>query len=134
MELLTRYLYNSGKYDSEWSLRQAVYENARVAFGDLTDELKSSLGITEEQYNPDDELTDEEIASRVRYQRDSMLSATDFYLMPDYTAATEEGLVEVKAYRQALRDITEQEGFPRNVEWPSLPSVLSGMSLSRGRY
>lgn len=124
MGLLTRYTYNSKKYNSEYYLRQAIFENQKVAFGELTPELMKEFGITEEQYNPEDEMTDEQLASRVRSRRDSMLSRTDFYVQPDYPSDPE-GLEAVKAYRQALRDITEQSGFPRDVQWPEMPTVLS---------
>lgn len=124
MGLLTRYTYNSKKYNSEYYLRQAIFENQKVAFGELTPELMKEFGITEEQYNPEDEMTDEQLASRVRMRRDSMISRTDFYVQPDYPSDPE-GLEAVKAYRQALRDITEQSGFPRNVQWPEMTAVLS---------
>lgn len=124
MSLLTRYLYKSNKYNSQYDLRQAIFENQKVAFGELTPELMKEFGITEEQYNPEDEMTDEQLASRIRMRRDSIISRTDFYVQPDYPSAPE-GLEAVKAYRQALRDIPEQSGFPRNVQWPSIPSALS---------
>jgi hypothetical protein len=46
----------------------------------------------------------------------------------DWTQAMDSPLTaEQKAawatYRQALRDITKQEGFPENVQWPSTPSA-----------
>lgn len=127
MELLTRYLYNSKKYNSQYGLRQAIFENQRVAFGEFTPELMRKFSVVEEKYNPEDEMTDEELAARVRMRRDSLISRTDFYVQPDYPSDPA-GLEAVKAYRQALRDIPEhpeQSGFPRNVQWPSLPSVLS---------
>lgn len=124
MELLTRYLYNSKKYNSQYGLRQAIFENQKVAFGEFTPEIMKEFGVTEEEYNPIDEMTDDEVASMVRRKRDSTISRTDFYVQPDYPSDPV-GLEAVKAYRQALRDIPEQSGFPRNVQWPSLPSVLS---------
>jgi len=30
---------------------------------------------------------------------------------------------EWQTYRQALRDITEQTGFPENIEWPQEPTA-----------
>lgn len=65
-------------------------------------------------------LTDEELAKQVRATRDSLLEKTDYLLMPDYPIS-EEYLEKVKEYRQQLRDITEQEGFPNNVIFPTLP-------------
>lgn len=124
MELLTRYLYNSKKYNSQYGLRQAIFENQRVAFGEFTPELMKEFSVVEEKYNPEDEMTDEELTARVRMRRDSMISRTDFYVQPDYPSDPA-GLEAVKAYRQALRDIPEQSGFPRNVQWPSVPYALS---------
>ena len=57
----------------------------------------------------------EALANQVRAERDKRLAATDFYMLPDAPPAPN-GLME---YRQALRDITEQAGFPESVEWPT---------------
>ena len=40
----------------------------------------------------------------------------------DYPISAED-LAKVKAYRQELRDLPEQEGFPESVEWPTEPKV-----------
>ena len=56
------------------------------------------------------------LAAQVRAERDKRITATDFYMLPDAPPAPE-GLA---TYRQALRDITEQAGFPDSVEWPGL--------------
>lgn len=121
---MKRFVYKTEKYASEYALRQAIFKHERLVFGKLTPELMKAHEIVEEEYNPEDEMTDEELASRVRMRRNSMISHTDFYVQPDYPSDSE-GLEAVKAYRQALRDVPEQSGFPRNVQWPSLPSVLS---------
>lgn len=60
----------------------------------------------------------EEIAAQIRAKRDSLLVASDWTQLPDVPASTTEKWLE---YRQALRDITEQVGFPENVEWPVAP-------------
>ncbi len=122
----TRYIYNNQKYTSLYDLRQAIWEAEHTVYGEpKTQEDFDSLGlkVTLEEYNPEDELSDEALAQRVRTKRNILISQTDFYVQPDYPS-TSEGLEAVKAYRQALRDITEQGGFPRNVEWPELPDVL----------
>lgn len=33
---------------------------------------------------------------------------------------------EVSSYRQALLDITNQFGYPMDIEWPAIPSVFKG--------
>ena len=73
---------------------------------------------------PVPEPTVQELASSVRSQRDAKLSATDYLVVPDYPISPED-LEAVKAYRQALRDITEQSGLPKNVQWPVEPQFLS---------
>lgn len=63
------------------------------------------------------------LAENVRSERDRRLAETDWYMMPDYPADPET-LEVVKNYRKALRDITLQSGFPRDVEWPVVPKVF----------
>lgn len=67
--------------------------------------------------------TEEELARNVRGTRDAKLSETDYLVASDYPIS-EENLAEIKVYRQALRDITEQAGFPKDVIWPDLPKFL----------
>jgi hypothetical protein len=54
----------------------------------------------------------------VRKQRDELLSACDWTQLPDVPDETK---VAWAAYRQALRDLPEQPGFPDSVDWPVLP-------------
>lgn len=121
---MKRFVYKTEKYASEYYLRQAIFKHERLSFGKLTPEFMKAHEITEEEYNPEDEWTDDQWAYMVRRKRDSLISGTDYYILPDYPS-TPDGIEAVKQYRQDLRDITLQSGFPRNVQWPSLPSVLS---------
>lgn len=68
-------------------------------------------------------MPQEEVVTQVRAERDRRLAETDWYMMPDYPADPET-LEVVKNYRKALRDITLQSGFPRDVEWPVMPKVF----------
>ena len=61
----------------------------------------------------------ESLANAARAKRDAMIKETDLYMLPDYPNAPH-GIAE---YRQALRDITEQHGFPHNVTWPELAAL-----------
>lgn len=63
------------------------------------------------------ELTTEKKAELIRQQRDALLSATDYRMMPDYPMS-ELCRENLKLYRQLLRDIPEQPGFPDEVAWP----------------
>lgn len=68
--------------------------------------------------------TDKELSYSIRAQRDYKLEVTDYLLASDYPISPED-LEAVKVYRQALRDIPEQSGFPKNVQWPVEPQFLS---------
>lgn len=68
---------------------------------------------------PDDSM----VAEAIRDKRDNLIGETDYYLMPDYPS-NPQNLEELKVYRQALRDIPKQEGFPRDVRWPNVPKFL----------
>lgn len=52
----------------------------------------------------------------VRNQRDRLLSDSDWRALSDNTLSP-----AWASYRQALRDITAQEGFPYSVTWPTKP-------------
>nr|DAQ74798.1 MAG TPA: tail assembly chaperone protein [Caudoviricetes sp.] len=120
---MIRYIYNNNKYNSLHQIRQEIFKEQRIAFGEWNEETKKQFNVTEEEYDPIDEMSDDQVASMVRRQRDSKLSETDYYMQPDYPS-TPDGIEALKTYRQALRDITKQSGFPRNVEWPAVPYVL----------
>jgi beta-xylosidase len=60
--------------------------------------------------------------SRVRSRRNVLIGKTDYLLRPDYPISAQK-LEVVKAYCQALRDITLQPSFAETgeVEWPQKP-------------
>ena len=55
-------------------------------------------------------------AETIRLERNVLLSSTDWWAASDRTMTAAQ-----TAYRQALRDITSQAGFPHNVTWPTKP-------------
>ena len=57
----------------------------------------------------------ENLANLARNRRDQLLSATDYLALSDQTMPD-----NVKIYRQKLRDIPLQEGFPYDIEYPQL--------------
>lgn len=59
----------------------------------------------------------------IRTRRDQLLRLTDFTQLPDYPA-TDAQRAQVKAYRQALRDIPEQIEDPSKLVWPVLPTFV----------
>jgi len=60
---------------------------------------------------------DDRKAEDVRRERDAKLSATDWRASSDLTLST-----EWATYRQALRDVPAQSGFPNSITWPTEPS------------
>jgi len=63
---------------------------------------------------------DAEKATQIRSERDSKLAETDWVTIRAMDTGTAMS-AEWSAYRQALRDITAQDGFPWNVTWPEKP-------------
>lgn len=60
----------------------------------------------------------EKLANQIRLERDERLKETDWSQAQDIPDGIKSAFT---AYRQALRDITDQEGFPYNVSWPAKP-------------
>lgn len=66
------------------------------------------------------ELPADQATANVRAQRDRLLQETDWIVSRSYEAGRPVAQDWV-AYRQALRDIPEQEGFPYLIQWPTQP-------------
>lgn len=60
---------------------------------------------------------DTRAASQVREQRDARLAETDWMANSDVTMSD-----DWATYRQALRDVPAQAGFPENITWPVEPT------------
>jgi hypothetical protein len=84
-------------------------------FVEFTD-LEGVTHTKSEQEQAYQSMLDEDAAKIIRKMRDDLLLATDYLALSDNTLST-----EMSTYRQALRDITTQEGFPHDVTWPSKP-------------
>lgn len=57
------------------------------------------------------------LAEEARAKRDVLIADCDWRVMPDYPGDKSDWI----AYRQALRDISEQEDFPEKISWPEPP-------------
>jgi Phage tail assembly chaperone protein len=55
-------------------------------------------------------------AAEVRTERNEKITACDWRVLPDVSNSD-----AWKVYRQALRDVPMQLGFPNNVVWPDAP-------------
>lgn len=115
---MKHYIYKGKAYKNEQTLRQAIWDKEHKIFGDIN---PSALDVVVEEFK--EEPTQEQLTRYAREKRDRLLEKSDYFVMPDYPSS-ENDLAEVKAYRQALRDITKQENFPNKIDWPVTPEVL----------
>ena len=65
----------------------------------------------------DREEIDNQYAENIRNRRDILIKESDWRAVSDRELEP-----EWKEYRQALRDISKQKGFPHQVEWPEGPN------------
>ena len=132
--------WHDGSGHVEWTgknntdLKETDYEAQVTPFVTLWEAEKARLMAEAEaagaerleKYN-----SEEARAGRIREERDRRIAGTDYLVAVDYPL-TAEKLERVKTYRQALRDIPQQEGFPWSGEvddpaipWPVLDEAAS---------
>lgn len=105
----------------EWAetpanLNRAAKLGLRVYTGAV--EVKNGI-LYEKGFAPVD--SDNDLALKIRQERDRRLMETDkFVSIPDFPI-TAEKRAEYKEYRQKLRDLPMQTGFPRNIVFPVAP-------------
>ena len=68
----------------------------------------------------DKEPIDKQYAENIRNRRNNLIKESDWRAVSDRELEP-----EWKEYRQALRDISKQEGFPHDVKWPVDPDGKS---------
>ena len=69
----------------------------------------------------DKELIDKQREENIRNQRNNLMKESDWRAVCDRELEP-----EWKEYRQTLRDIPKQEGFPHDVKWPIDPDGNGG--------
>lgn len=85
-----------------------------------TQKLISAVRQTEDsiiEYWEVVDLTEEELSDRARGKRFYLLRETDYLVFSD-TPEPSQALLD---YRQALRNVPQQDGFPTNIIWPTKP-------------
>jgi hypothetical protein len=91
-----------GNWVQAWSVRDMFADDEDSTKAEKEAAYQASLDAT--------------AAKSVRDQRNRLLAETD------YLALTDNTLDDItKEYRQALRDVPSQEGFPHDVVWPVKP-------------
>lgn len=66
----------------------------------------------------DKQYSDNELAAAARSKRNILLAECDWTQLPDAPVPNKQAWAD---YRQKLRDITSQPGFPRDIIWPEKP-------------
>ena len=97
------------------------YTERRPIAGDLEAAIKALASAWIQPLGQEGNPSPEQIEAGVRQHRDMLLFQCDWTQMADapLSAAKKK---EWKEYRAALRDITEQPGFPSEVIWPQEPA------------
>jgi len=85
--------------------------NGQAAVFDINEDMSSWPDY--QSTNPFPVLTQEQ---KARSKRDLILTASDTMALVDRVTN------EWKTYRQALRDVPAQSGFPDNITWPTEPA------------
>jgi len=84
-------------------------------FQEYTDEDGVTHSVADQQAAYDAQNT-ATLAASERAKRDSLLKETDHFGLSDVTMSA-----EMTTYRQALRDVPQQAGFPNTITWPTKP-------------
>lgn len=89
-----------------------AYETRWVKGGDLIfrEEIVSAV--------VDEAAREAHAAAEVRAERDRLLAQSDWTQLADAPVDRAAWVV----YRQALRDLPQQAGFPEDVDWPEIPA------------
>lgn len=108
----------------QYSMRQGVEKiegkwYTKYVLGPVfIDQVVDGVTITAAEQEASYKATkDAEQAKNVRTTRNQLLKDCDWTQLSDSTANKEAWAT----YRQALRDVTEQEGFPWTITWPDAP-------------
>ncbi len=101
----------NGEPHEEW--RAEEYSATVSAHGLMLDDALAEKIVT---------AATEKEAESVRKMRDTLLLKSDPQMFADRVEHEDAEIVEAwKEYRQALRDLPQQPGFPFDVEWPEMP-------------
>ena len=85
----------------------------RLVDGNLVDMTPAEVAA----FEADRFITSDQLAAEARKTRNDLLAASD------WTQVADAPVVQAAwaAYRQELRDVTTQAGFPENINWPVAP-------------
>jgi len=98
-------------------MQKAVYnhETGQTEIIQFTSEEKANWDARNAAYDADENNRN---ATAIRKERNNKLAATDWTQTVDTPQATKD---KYATYRQSLRDVPTQAGFPWTIEWPVAP-------------
>lgn len=122
------WLADSGVYPVEEYLYFDAKEFKRVGIEptlkDGTVYTAELVALTDEEKAQQEAEKAAQMASVAREQRNRLLSDCDWTQLSDFPGLDKGAWAE---YRQKLRDITKQSGFPADIAWPTTPGVQISM-------
>lgn len=92
--------------------------NFTIFYPDGTSEVRPATEAELEQIEIDEQQKVFDAWQKLRNQRNVVLAACDWTVLPDSPTST----AAWKVYRQALRDLPANTTDPFNVDWPTPPS------------
>ena len=104
---------NGVEQDANGNWVQAWTE--REMFTEYTDDDGNTVTV-QAQKDAKTAADNASLAATERSTRNELLKATDHYGLSDVTMSA-----DMATYRQALRDVPQQEGFPGTITWPTKP-------------
>ena len=101
--------YNYEKYELETNYKQTLSAQIESNYNKWIQKAKDNEKNTE--------------SNKIRAYRDSLLNDCDLkHCNPEkWTAMSDDEKLLWATYKQALRDVTAQQGFPYTVNWPVIP-------------
>ena len=120
---LTQEVLNEFGADAVLEGAQPTVERYQFAYRDGVEQINGKWFTKYAVTDLDDEAKaskDAEQAKAVRATRNQMLKESDWTQLADATLS-EETITAWATYRQALRDISAQSGFPWEIVWPTQP-------------
>lgn len=97
----------------------SVTESDRPSYDHLVQRLVRGTPVYSDSWNVSytaENLPQDQAETNIRSNRDNLLSDTDWMALSDVTMSN-----GMSVYRQSLRDVTDQAGFPQTVTWPTKP-------------
>lgn len=113
------YIQNGIVYDAiSVDPKSVFYPDYASRFISVPDEVQSGWTFDGNNFLPPPDNSQENLIKEIRVRRNARLQESDWTQLADIPQPIKD---KWATYRQALRDIPQQAGFPTNVQWPVEP-------------